>query len=30
MANAKQVIAARAGQELKDGQIINLESACPR
>jgi len=29
MANAKQVIAARAGQELKDGQIINLGIGLP-
>jgi acetate CoA/acetoacetate CoA-transferase beta subunit len=29
MANAKQVIAARAGQELEDGQIINLGIGLP-
>ena len=29
MANPKQVIAARAGRELKDGQIINLGIGLP-
>jgi acetate CoA/acetoacetate CoA-transferase beta subunit len=29
MANAKQIIAARAGRELKDGQIINLGIGLP-